>query len=76
MNCATCQSENEAENKFCRECGSRLTPKEAEAPPRAEEQNAAPPEAAEKTAEEPSAEEQERRKKRVAELLPARVRVR
>ena len=55
MNCATCQSENPAESKFCRECGGKLGEPIPPSPPAPEE---------------PSAEEQEGRKKRVAELLP------
>ena len=61
MKCATCETDNPTDSKFCHACGSRLTPKEAEAPPVEEPQPAA---------EAPSAEEQSRRRQRVAELLP------
>ncbi len=66
MECQTCKSVNDASSRFCKECGSKLTA--AAAPPSATEETVARAKAPEMPPVSP--EVAEKRKARVAELLP------
>ena len=62
MRCPTCEIDNLAESKYCRECGGKLAAEEASA------SNPMPD--AESASEDESGTEAERKRRRVAELMP------